>query len=128
MELSQALSLKLPGVPVYQHRPGTLPRTPYVIVTMQPDAPRANWFQQDGRRVQEREFTLLLTLYGAEGQVQPDLAPLHAALLDVADLLSEVSHKPPLRGVTLGVTLDPQEPDSSKRPGSAVRLVCRYVG
>lgn len=132
MNVAQAATLTLPGVPVYSTTPDAPPPTPYIVISEITDGRERDYYADaQGHRAQVRTLTLLLTLYGApwDGRGDPltPLRPLYRSLRTVGDLITEHPGLPPLAGVTRGAELPPQGPRKGERAWCGVRLLCKYV-
>ncbi|WP_412027018.1 hypothetical protein [Deinococcus yunweiensis] len=128
-EALQSIFPRLPDECVLEATPDAPPATVYFVVSEPGDGDRGTLHvTETGHVPQRRVLTLLITLYGKEGQSPTDLRPYFTAVRhQLRGLITEHPGLPPLSRVSLGPVLPPQADPVGRRPYAGVRLLLAYV-
>ncbi|MCY1703636.1 hypothetical protein [Deinococcus sp. SL84] len=125
MNLLQALSalpeLTAPLGGVYDSVPLSPPRGPYAVVSDISDVVTRQGFDH-----QDRQSTVLVTIYGAEQGTLGSLRPLWRSVRELGSAITSHPGLPPIGGCLLGPVLPPTFDPVTKRPYAGVRFLITY--
>ena len=125
MNLLQALS-KIPKLTpslgaVYDAPPVAPPKGAYAVVSDISDVAISTALDY-----QDRQVTVLVSIYGAEGGTLGSIRPLVTRVRELYRVITSHPGFPPIAGVLLGPTLPPAFDPQTKRPFAGVRFLISY--
>lgn len=125
MNLLQALSqlneLKPPLGQVLDHVPASAPRGSYAVVSDISDVATDTRMEY-----QDRQTTVLVTIYGPEGGALGNLRPLWRDVRELGSVITSHPGLPAIGSCMLGATLPPTFDPDTKRPLAGVRYLITY--